>query len=200
MLSKRSDARSLDTCRRGPHVLLTEHLRLQSPTHSDRLIMRAAASDPEAQRWLGWHKQAVIPESRHERLLARQPGQGRRRVITTGDTWSLIAIDQSTGLSAGSVSGDPRDGTIGGVLAPQFRGRRLGAELFAVAAEFAHYHLGQEHVFAGAEPANVVSVRALLSAGFIPATGPDVHQLEDGRVIPSSWFLHSADTPTRCEA
>jgi hypothetical protein len=45
----------------------------------------------------------------------------------------------------------------------------------------------------------VSSVRALLSAGFIPTTGPHVHKLPDGRVIPTSWFHHTTDEPARCE-
>jgi RimJ/RimL family protein N-acetyltransferase len=197
---KRSTSKLMATCWRGNHVVTMEHLRLQSPTRSDIAIMRAAASDSEAQRWLGWNKQTVIRRSRRKSLLGRQPGQGRIRAKEqiTGQ-WYMIAIDRDTGLLVGGIGGDLRNGEVGGWLAPKFRGRRLGAELFAGATQFVHYHLGKEQVFAGAEPLNVSSVRALLSAGFIPTTGPHVHKLPDGRVIPSSWFHHTTDQPARCE-
>lgn len=110
----------------------------------------------------------------------------------------LIAIDHATGLLAGGVAYDPGSGEIGGWLAPRFRGRRLGAELFTSAMQFAHYHLGKEYVLAGTEPANVSCVRALLAAGFIPASGPDAHRLPDGRIVPSRWFQHVVDQPVEC--
>jgi RimJ/RimL family protein N-acetyltransferase len=91
------------------------------------------------------------------------------------------------------------NGEVGGFLAPRFRGRRLGAELFAGAAQFAHYHLGEEHVYAVTEPANAACVRALLLAGFTPADGPEVRRLPDGRVVPACWFQHATGQPTQCE-
>lgn len=199
MLGRRSGPNPVGTCWKGHHVVQLEHLRLQSPTRSDMVVMSAAASDPAAQRWLGWPRQSVVRESRRESVLARHPGQGRRRAVRIVGKWYLIAIDRTTGLAAGGVGGDIRDGDVGGWLAPQYRGRRLGAELFAGAAQFAHYHLGQEHVFAGAEPANVASIRALLSAEFSPTAGPEVHQLPDGRLIPASWFHHATNQATRCQ-
>lgn len=68
-----------EACRRGHHVLLTTRLRLETPTLPDLRMISAAASDPEAQRWLRWQGEDVVPESRREDLLSRSPGQGRRR-------------------------------------------------------------------------------------------------------------------------
>jgi RimJ/RimL family protein N-acetyltransferase len=199
MAGRRSRSKTIAICWRDHHVVQMEHLRLQSPVRSDLAIAAAAASDPDAQRWLGWDKQAVIRDSRRESLLARQPGQGRKPATGTTGLWYLIAIDEASGLLAGAVSGNRVNGEVGGFLAPRFRGHRLGAELFAGAAQFAHYHLGEEHVYAGTEPTNAAAVRALLLAGFTPADGREVHRLPDGRVVPVRWFHHATGQPTQCE-
>lgn len=175
-----------------------ERLHFQSPATSDLRMRLAAASDSEAQRWLGWRKNEVIRESRRGSLLAKKPGQGRWRAAGIIGEFHLIAIDQATGLLAGAVGYDPDSGEVGGFLAPQFRGRGLGAELFAAAAQFAHYHLGEEYVLAATERANVPCIRALLSAGFTPVPGPDTHPLPDGRVVPAYWFQHVVDQPAEC--
>ena len=175
-----------------------EHLLLRSPTRSDVAIMTASASDAAAQQWLGWREHELTSDSRRESLLGRQPGQGRVQATKATAPWHLIAIDRATGLVAGGVGGNPAIGDVGGWLAPRFRGRHLGAELFAGAAQFVHYHLGEAHVLAGTEPANTAAVHALLSAGYTPTDGPGRHQLPDGRVVPSRWFGHTAARPTRC--
>jgi RimJ/RimL family protein N-acetyltransferase len=198
MMGKRFRSKPIVTCWRGHHVVRMEHLRLQSPVRSDTAIMRAAASDPEAQRWLGWYKEDVIRDSRRDSLLARQPGRGRAPAASTTWLWNLIAVDEATGLLAGAVGGNRKNGELGGYLAPRFRGRHLGTELFAGAVQFAHYHLGEEHVYAATEPANTAAVRALLSAGFTPIDGPEVHGLLDGRVVPARWFQHATGQPTQC--
>jgi RimJ/RimL family protein N-acetyltransferase len=188
------------TCRRGRHLFLTERLRLQSVTLSDIRMLIAAASDPKAQRWLGWTRQQVIPEAHRAELLARPPGQGRRIYRGAGGHWGLTAVDRSSGRLAGSVEGGLRSNEVGGSLAPQFRSRGLGTELFAAAALFAHDHLGVASLRAGTEPANAACVAALLSAGFVPAAGPVIHHLPDGRSVPARWFRHDSDRPSRCRA
>ena len=198
MLGKRSESEYADACRRGRHVVRMERLHFQSPAHSDVRAMLASASDAEAQRWLGWPKGLVIREPRRGSLLAKKPGQGRMRAAGMMGDCYLIAIDQATGLLAGGVGYDPQNGELGGWLTPELRGRGLGAALFAAAAQFVHYHLGEEYVLAGTERANVPCVRALLSAGFTPVSGPDTHRLPDGRVVPACWFQHAADQPVEC--
>ena len=198
MMGKRFRSKPIDTCWRGHHVVRMEHLRLQSPLRSDMAIMNAAASDPEAQRWLGWNKEAVIKDSLRDSLLARQPGRGRVVATETMALWDLIAVDEATGLLAGSVGGNRRNGQVGGSLAPRFRGHHLGTELFAGAVQFVHYHLGEEHVYAGAEPANTAAVHALLAAGFTPIDGPASHRLPDGGAVPARWFQHVTGQTARC--
>jgi RimJ/RimL family protein N-acetyltransferase len=174
-------------------VLHTPALRLQTPTVPDMAIIFAAASDRQAQRWLGWTD--VMPEPDLEPLLARSAGQGQ---ILLRPPPHLAAIDPADGRVAGAIEVDPDTGEVGGWLAPRFRGRGLGAGLFAGAAEFAHQHLGIPAVTAGTESSNAACVAALVSAGFIPAVGPDTHTLPDGRVVPARWFRHGSVQTSIC--
>lgn len=162
--------------------------------------MLAAASDPQAQRWLGWTGRAVLPERDLERLLALQAGHGAfpSRRHLSGPEIHLAAIDLADGRVAGALGVDRDTGEIGGWLAPRFRGRGLGAGLFAGAAEFAHQHLGIPSVTAGTESSNAACIAALAGAGFTPAAGPDVHTLPDGRAVPSRWFRHESARPVMC--
>ncbi|GAA1853371.1 hypothetical protein GCM10009736_20080 [Actinomadura bangladeshensis] len=89
-------------------------------------------------------------------------------------------------------------GKMGGHLAPAYRGRGLGAELFTAGLALAHRHLHFGEVCAGAEPENLASVHSLWRAGLDPTLGPDTHRLSDGRVIPSVWFANVEPNPTWC--
>jgi len=184
------------TCRLGHHILLTANLRLHTPTRRDQAIILATASDPEAQRWLGWPTRVLIPEPRRERLLAMEPGQGRRQSMYLDHL--LLAVDRASGLAAGGAGLHVGRLEVGGWLAPGFRSRGLGGELFAAIAQFGHDHLGITTVRAGTEPANVACVAALLAAGFEQAQGPQTHHLPDGRTVPACWFRHDTGQPARC--
>ncbi|GAA4608136.1 GNAT family protein [Actinoallomurus liliacearum] len=196
MLSLPARARRVSGCRGGRHALSTPRLVLQTATLIDLNMAAAAASDPEAQRWLGWPPDRLIMEGHRDRLLAQRPGRGRP-YRGPDDDFRLIAMDRRSGGLAGSVYVHG-EGEAGGFLAPRFRAHGLGTELFAGAAAFAHDHLGMAVVRAGAEISNSPSIGALLSAGFVPAEGLGEHELPDGRVIPSRWFCHRSDQPTRC--
>jgi RimJ/RimL family protein N-acetyltransferase len=187
-------------CKRGRHVFQTPGLLLQTPTLWDRRIMQAGASDPQAQRWLGWPEQDVTPERDREHLLALPAGRGRALSGTGGSLWWLAAVDPADNRVAGLIVVDWDTGEIGCSLAPRFRGRGLGTGLFASAAEFAHYHLGIPSITAGTEPGNAACVGALASAEFIRVAGPDTHYLPDGRVVPARWFRHESAEPTTCGA
>jgi RimJ/RimL family protein N-acetyltransferase len=196
-------AREGDTpaqCGRQWHVLHMPDLRLQTPTKQDIRIMLAAASDPQAQRWLGWSGPTVLPQGDREHQLARTAGRGRAFSRVLGPQWHLVAIDPAAGRVAGACGVDEDTGEVGGWLAPRYRGRGLGSGLFAGAAEFAHQHLGIPSVTAGTETSNAACIAALASAGFIPAAGPGTHTLPDGRVVPGRWFRHESAYPTVCEA
>lgn len=160
--------------------------------------MLAAASDPEAQRWLGWPARVLVPEPRRDELLAMEPGRGQRQSLYL-DHWSLVVVDRASGLVAGGAGLGAVSLEVGGWLAPRFRGRGLGAELFAAIAQFGHDHLGIATVRAGTEPANLACAAALLAAGYEPAQGPQTHHLPDGRVVPASWFRRHTGQPARCQ-
>jgi RimJ/RimL family protein N-acetyltransferase len=182
----------------GRHVLHAPALRLETPTVGDFRIMLAAASDPQAQRVLGWTGREVVPERDREYLLALPQGRGRVLSGMPGPQCWLAAIDVADGRLAGAISVDRDTSEVGGWLAPRFRGRGLGTALFAGAAEFAHHHLGIPSVTAGTEAGNVACIAALASAGFFPTAGPDTHTLPNGRAAPSRWFRHESAQPAMC--
>jgi len=160
--------------------------------------MLAAASDPQAQRWLGWSPKDVVAEGTLERLLALRAGEGRPTSRAPGERWYLAAVEWATGRVVGGVGCEPDGREVGGWLAQRYRGRGLGRELFAGAALFAHQRLGLSSVAAATEVSNAACVAALVSAGFVPDAGPPTHQLPDGRVVPARWLRHDADYPARC--
>lgn len=112
----------------------------------------------------------------------------------------LAAIDASGQRLVGSIDCNTDTGEVGGSLAPEFRGRGLGAALFAGAAEFAHHHLSIASIVAGTDPDNAACIGALTAAGFVPAAGPEAHELPNGRVVTSRWFRHESVRPAHCVA
>ena len=82
-------------CGQECHVLHMPGLRLQTPTKRDVRIMHAAASDPQAQRWLGWP--GPIPQWDLEHQLARTAGRGRAFPRAPGPVRYLVAIDPVAG-------------------------------------------------------------------------------------------------------
>lgn len=188
---RRSDPR----CGRGLHHLQTEQLVLTSPSVMDLRSAMAAASDAAAQRWLGWLPEDVLSGPHRRSLLLRQAGRGPKAVI---DRPVLIAIDRISGRLAGEVAFDLEQAEVGGWLAPEFRGRGLGRELFRAAATFAHQHLGLGVVRAVTERTNTACVGALCRAGFVATTGPETYRLPDGRSVPTRWFRHDSKQPQNC--
>jgi RimJ/RimL family protein N-acetyltransferase len=187
-------------CHRGRHTLDLPGLRLQTPTFRDLMMMDAAASDPAAQRWFGWPPEQVLTEPYRDRLLTERPGQGRpmRRPVGTG--MGMVAIDRAGGGFAGGIVVQLGSGELGGWLAPEFRSRGLGGQLFLGGAFFGHHVLGTGVVRAGTETANAACLGALRSAGFVPDDGTAVHHLPDGRAVPTQWFGHRAEPAARCRA
>lgn len=182
-------------CHGGLHRLYTERLVLASPTRTDLVIATAAASDEDAQRWLGWEPASLIPEPRRSALLARRAGHGEQRPSRS----ILVAIDRASRRLAGEFHLEPRRHELGGWLAPEFRGRGLAREMMAAGMEFGHHHLAIATLRAGTEPANRTTVTALTTASFTDTTGPPSHRLDDGRTIPARWFQHHTDDPHRCD-
>jgi RimJ/RimL family protein N-acetyltransferase len=180
------------------HVLVVPGLRVQTPTLLDLHIAMAAASDGQAQHWLGWVPQMIVSEPDRHRWLRTTPEQGGLLGPDAERGHELVVVDPGLGKLVGYVGCDAETGEIGGWLAPQFRGRGLGTVLFACAAELGHRHLGRGTVTAGTHSGHRACVGALTAAGFTPMPGPETHTLPNGREIPSSWFRHDSDRPTRC--
>ncbi|RKN43789.1 GNAT family N-acetyltransferase [Streptomyces hoynatensis] len=199
----------------GPrrHSLRTERLLLATPhTVLDVVACMAAASDEEAQRWLGWDSGTVPDPDIREALLRLRPGDPVSRRIPGGRRLRkapyrpgpephelLIAVRLDDGRYAGALRVDPATAELGGWLAPHARGRGMGTELFRAGALFGHAHLGLAVVRAGHEPANLASARALAGAGFAPDGGPPRHTLPNGREIGARWLRHASPEPAgRC--
>jgi RimJ/RimL family protein N-acetyltransferase len=179
-------------------VVDTPRLRLQTPTLQDLKMMVAAASDAQAQRWLGWLPEHTIREPYRERLLTRKPGRGLSFRSRNEGSLYLVAVDKARERLAGAIGYNGDRGEVGGWLTPSYRSRGFGTELFTGAAFFVHHHLGERSVRAGTETTNSAAASALRSAGFHPTTGPGTYVLPDGRAIPSQWFRHDTDRPGLC--
>ncbi|QKW39272.1 GNAT family N-acetyltransferase [Actinomadura sp. NAK00032] len=203
MATRQRSALRVRGCSGGRHEIVTPRLFFRTATCSDARRIAATAGDAAAQRWLGWTPGMLLPEEERAALLAAPAGRGRGRFGLPSPRLGLgmIAIDPDRGTPAGSFTLTPLSGDsceLGGHLAPDYRGRGLGAELFTAGLALAHRHLGYREVRAGAEPENIASVRSLWRAGLDPAPGPETYRLSDGRVIPSRWFANTEPNPTRC--
>ncbi|MFF5147794.1 GNAT family N-acetyltransferase [Streptomyces sp. NPDC013157] len=201
-------------CGHRRHTLRTERLLLYSPeTMLDLLAAAAAASDPQAQRWLGWGVRDLVGPRHRKDLLRLRPGDTDAlrasemavRLLAMpyeprpGGGEILIGVRLDDGRYAGSTGLDPATGEVGGWLAPHARGLGLGTELFRAAVLLGHAHLGLQTLRAGYEPANRASGRALANAGFVAAVGPPRHTLPDGREIEARWLRHTSTVPLgRC--
>jgi RimJ/RimL family protein N-acetyltransferase len=186
-------------CTRSRHFLRTERLVLRTPTEWEMAAAQAAASDPAAQHWIGWAPEAVMAKEDRRRFLQVVPGTGPDREWP--DAAYLVAIHRRVDRIAGMVTVSRIEGRgheLGGWLAPTFRGRGLGSELFRAGIELGHEHLGLRHVRAAVEVENVGSLGAVAAAGFVGVHGPPTYVLENGREIAARWFSHEADPPHRC--
>ncbi|MGH3864539.1 MAG: GNAT family N-acetyltransferase [Pseudonocardiaceae bacterium] len=197
LVARRNSRTANAGCHQRGHVLQSELLVFRTPTNWEMVAAVAAASDPAAQRWLGWSTDQIVPRASRKRWLAVVPGKG------SDYNWSphfpLVTIHRTKNRCSGMVTirESERGYEIGGWLAPQFRGRGLGPELFRAGLIFAHDHLGIQQIYAGTEDANVTCRRALSAAGFISTDGPVTHVLPDGRTIPPCWYRHDS-AETRC--
>ncbi|MFI5528570.1 GNAT family N-acetyltransferase [Kitasatospora sp. NPDC051853] len=200
-------------CGGGRHVIRTARLDLFTPViRLDAAACIGVLVDAGAQRWNGlvW-EEGTMGAAAAAQLLSFGTGRrseavrqwpqarlGERLAADQVDGGQLVAVHRADRRYAGEVAFDPETGQIGGTLAPWYRYRGLGTELFAAGAELAHRHLGVASVGAGAEVGNRPSRRSLEAAGFTPAGGPARHVLPDGREVDSSWYEHRSEHPRRC--
>ncbi|MFC9843783.1 GNAT family N-acetyltransferase [Streptomyces sp. NPDC060223] len=194
----------------GRHRVSTERLLLFSPrTQLEAAAAIAAASDAEAQRWLGNHAERLVTsvDTRQALLLmgpATDAGRKIPRELTEpfepppGEPVFFVCVRLDNGRYAGALGLDRTEGHLGGWLAPGSRGQGLGSELFRAGALLAHSHFGMDTVRAGAEPRNTACLRALRHAGFVSGEGPPRHTLPDGREVDAVWLQHKDGPASRC--
>lgn len=186
-------------CVKGRHFVATERLIFRTPTEWEMAAAQAAASDAAAQRWIGWATEAIVPKSDRAQFLSVVPGTGPDREWP--DSACLVAIDRRTNRCAGMVTVSRDSGywpELGGWLAPAFRGKGLGAELFRAGLTLGHEHLGLTRIRAAAEVTNTGSRRALRAAGFEAVNGPAAYPLQNGRVMTPCWYEHVTLDVHRC--
>lgn len=161
-----------------------------------------AAADEEAQHWLGWRADQLIPPGAERELARRVRGDAPGAPHDEGDGSVFLAAfvgpDYVGGLQLAPVVGTDYAVvagagamSLGGVVVAAVRGRGIGTRMFALGAAYAHDELGAPQVAAACPAAHGASRQALLNAGFSPADGPAEHVLPDGRVIAALWFSRS---------
>ncbi|MBC6461785.1 GNAT family N-acetyltransferase [Actinomadura sp. HBU206391] len=192
-----SDSGDSGRCGRRRHRLQQGPILLRTAGIEDMVVGHAAASDPEAQYWLGWRPEQICPAPVRAQCLETIPREDRAAGRgKAGSHGFFAALDPGSGRLLGMVginlAQDRERYEMGGWLAPDFRGRGLGAALFQAAVRLAHEHLGIVEVAAGTEQTNIASQRSLIAAGFVSGDGPDPHILPNGRVIASRWFRHGS--------
>jgi RimJ/RimL family protein N-acetyltransferase len=182
--------------RRRPSDLDPADMHLRLATAGDLALFLTAASDAEAQRWLGWRPELLRTTSAREPWRA---GPSTGGVQLDGDLLMLSA--SCRGYYVGGVELKPggnddgwsaEDMQLGIVVAPVFRQLGFGTELLRRAVAHAHQLLKVDRVVAGCEREHARCAAALGAAGFRSIPGPPRHVLPDGREIDSLWFGHCA--------
>lgn len=197
--TRRGRRMAMRDCDRTAHAFRSGAFLFRTPTHFEYWAGVAAGSDPAAQRWLGWPPESILDEQLRESYLRGAPGAGPVR--EPGDAVDLIMIEVAANRCAGLVSVHPGvDGSpeTGGYLAPAYRGRGLGRELFAAGIRLGHEHLGLPRVRAGVEVGNFASITSLEAAGMRQSVGPPRHTLPNGSQIESLWYQHDSPAAHRC--
>ncbi|WP_236652106.1 GNAT family N-acetyltransferase [Streptacidiphilus neutrinimicus] len=155
---------------------------MRSPVDDlDFLGSMAGAYDDDAQRWLAWDQEGPVAETRdwffnvddanREHMHEHLDDSAGHRYLEALEYRHLIVVDRDHGRYAGAVQLF-EDCQVNAWLAPHFRGRNLGADLFAAAAKMAHQHLAVKELYAVVAEQNLPALSALRLAGFqhAPAT------------------------------
>ncbi|GAA3582484.1 GNAT family protein [Amycolatopsis ultiminotia] len=200
-LTRRGRLMAKRTCDRRCHAFVLGGFLFRTPTAWEYAAAVAGGSDPAAQRWLGWLPDSVVAEPMRAEALRVVPGTGPEWTTPDPHSVDVVAIDLAARRCAGLVSvhaGEDGSPETGGYLAPGYRGRGRGRELFTAGLVLAHEHLGLTRVRAGAEIGNVASGRSLAAAGMRRAPGPARYTLPNGRVGEAWWYQHDVPWPHRC--
>jgi len=201
-LTRRGRLMTKRACDRHGHVLRTGRFLFHTPTAWEYAAAVACGSDPGAQRWLGWLPDSIVEEPTRADALRVVPGTGPDWKHPDVFSIDLVAIDVAAGRCVGLVSvhaGEDGGPETGGYLAPDYRGRGVGRELFTAGLLLAHEHLGLTRVRAGAEVGNVASARSLSAAGMVRAPGPPTYRLPNGRATEAWWFQHDVPRTSTCD-
>jgi RimJ/RimL family protein N-acetyltransferase len=183
----------------GLHVTESPRLWIVSGRESDLDSFTEFASEPQAQRWLGWRREHLRPtrvgptaKPLDHPYGIFQPGLGFLFFAAVNrQNMHVIAgfsIDAST----------PAGHTVGGVVHHDYRHQGYGREALREVCTLAHRHFGIAQLHAVCESTNAASQRWLASCGFVAAEGPAIHTLPNGRLIDSLWWRRTDPHPVRC--
>ncbi|GAA3229591.1 GNAT family protein [Actinocorallia longicatena] len=190
------------SCESGRHYLRHGRFELRTPHPYEEAAAVSAICDDEAQKWLGWPPELVVPAEQRDRWLSMELPDPHfyREPPGSGDTYALVDREEArvAGILILSTCPDHRRWELGGGLAPSHRRRGFGAVLFRLGLTLAHEHYGLPTVHAGTEEANAGCCGSLLSAGFTASGASAVHRLPDGREVEALWFSSTVPDPVSC--
>jgi RimJ/RimL family protein N-acetyltransferase len=184
----------------GLHVAESSRLWIVANRLIDVLRYQELSSEPEAQRWLGWHS---LDLALTRTSMVAGPIWAPQPMIPPNVPLLLFAgIERVTTVMVGAVVIDRSDGRadVGGVVDKDYRGQGFGSEILQMVRGIAHRHFGIPRLTAGCESTNEASRRWLATSGFTTIQGPPTHTLPSGRVIQSIWWESiDPDAATTCQ-
>jgi len=159
----------------------------------------AALSDDDARERIGPTPDLVMPEPVRQDFLRRRVPDREWWLARLPRGAQFSIVHWPTGLFVGAFTVHTEAGrtSLGGWLAPAYRGHGLGTALLPLALLAAHEHLGHREIHAGTEADHTASRKVLASAGFTQVDGPVDHTLPDGRTVQGVWYRHTAPAPRR---
>lgn len=144
----------------APTLPISEGVWLRPWKPEDAPSLARACDDPEIARWVRVASPYTLEAARE--YLGVVAGWWR-----DGEVCSLAIADRMTILGAVSIRVSGKQPSIGYWLARSARGRGLATRAVEAVAKWASSALGLPEVWIFAQPANVVSCRVALRAGFV---------------------------------
>jgi ribosomal-protein-alanine N-acetyltransferase len=178
-------------------------MKLDTPLHSRRLLLRTLSADDATERYLGWMRDAETTRYLEARLVEHSLASLRKYIeaCNASPAELLLGICLSDGEHIGNIKLGPIDSyhrraAIGLVIGERVQWAK-GYATEAIVAITAHAFdgMGLEKLYAGCYASNVGSARAFRNAGWTEEGRSTGDRLLDGRredsvalgVTPAQW-------------